>query len=97
MAEGDQIDVKKRSIVKRVKLLCDILEIDHLGLVSVGIKRLQDYWNKYVVREGIKLDIEDFKNFREYYGGILNLLCFEIPMRIIIALIDNMKEECELK
>ena len=45
----------------------------------------------------LKMDEEDFKNFREYYGGILNLLCFEIPMRIIIALIDNMKEECELK
>jgi len=43
------------------------------------------------------LDDEDFKNFREYYGGILNVLCFEIPMRIILSLIDNIKEECDLK
>ena len=46
----DPIDVKKRSIVKRVKLLCEVLEIDHLGLVSEGVRRLQDEYNKYIVR-----------------------------------------------
>ena len=50
----DQIDVKKKSIMKRVKKLCDVLEIDHLGLTNEGLKRLQDDYNKYVVKESNK-------------------------------------------
>ena len=50
MEQIDYDDARKKRIVKRVKSLCDILEIDHLGLVSEGIRRLQDEYNKYVVR-----------------------------------------------
>ena len=51
MEQIDYNDVRKKRIVKRVKLLCDVLEIDHLGLVQDRIKRLQDLYNEYVVRD----------------------------------------------
>ena len=60
MGEIDEIDIKKKSIMKRVKKLCDVLEIDHLGLTNEGLKRLQDDYNKYVVRGG-KIEYKNYK------------------------------------
>ena len=68
MEEIDELYIKKKSIVKRVKLLCDILEIDHLGLVSEGLKRLQDEYNKYVVRESnFTISQKDVKTILDYW------------------------------
>ena len=39
-------DKEDQEIKKRVKKLCDILEIDHVGLIQEGIKRLMDKWNE---------------------------------------------------
>jgi len=46
-------------IIKRVKKLCDVLEIDHIGLISQGIKRLMDQFNKI---NNLKNDIIDCKD-----------------------------------
>ena len=35
-----------KRIKERVKKLCDVLEIDHIGLISDGVKRLMDKFNK---------------------------------------------------
>jgi len=37
---------KRKKIIKRVKKLCDVLEIDHVGLIVEGIRKLMDQWNK---------------------------------------------------
>ena len=86
---------------KRIK---EILEYPNEKTPKLEKFKGKFYYKHYVIQEQEEkpheptfVMKEDFKNFREYYGEILNLLCFEIPMRIIIALIDNMKEECELK
>jgi len=36
----------KNKIIKRVKKLCDVLEIDHIGLITEGTKRLMDQFNE---------------------------------------------------
>ena len=38
-----------KKIAKKVKALCDILEIDHLGLICEGVKRLMKEYNEIVV------------------------------------------------
>lgn len=37
---------KNERIKEKVKKLCDILEIDHIGLISDGVKKLMDKFNK---------------------------------------------------
>jgi len=44
--EGNKGGKERKETFKRVKALCDILEIDHVGLIQEGIKRLMDKWNR---------------------------------------------------
>lgn len=39
----------KRDVINKVKALCEILEIDHLGLIIEGVYRLMDKWNELVI------------------------------------------------
>jgi len=40
------MDKDKKKIIKRVKKLCDVLEIDHIGLITDGVNRLMNRWNE---------------------------------------------------
>jgi len=42
---------EKRKIIVKVKALCEVLEIDHLGLINEGVKQLMDKYNKIVVKK----------------------------------------------
>ena len=42
---------KQIEIKERVKALCELLEIDHLGLVNEGLKRLMKEYNEVVVNK----------------------------------------------
>ena len=41
------------------------------------------------------MDENELKIFMEYYGDIVNYLCFEIPMKIILNLLNDIKLECD--
>ena len=50
---------EKNKIKKRVKKLCDVLEIDHIGLITEGVKRLMDKFNKMNNLPSNKIDCKD--------------------------------------
>ena len=43
------IEKEKRKIIKRIKKLCNILEIDHIGLITEGTKKLMKLLDSYFV------------------------------------------------
>jgi len=46
---------KDKIIIKRVNKLCDVLEIDHIGLIAEGTRRLMDQYNKIYNRPSSKI------------------------------------------
>jgi len=53
------IEKEKKKIIKRVKKLCDVLEVDHLGLITEGVRRLMDQYNKIYGTPLSKIDCKE--------------------------------------
>jgi len=49
----------EKEIIKRVKKLCDVLEIDHIGLITEGTRRLMDQHNEIYNRKSSKIDCNE--------------------------------------
>ena len=82
--------------MKRVKKLCKVLEIDHLGLFSEGIKRLKDDYNKYVVR-GDVIGVYEIEALKD--KGVSKFLESETGKKRIKEILEypNEKSKAELE
>ena len=83
---------KEVKILKRVDLLCDALEIDHLGLTNEALKKLMNDYNN--INKSIELlkdkGVSKFLEFETGKKRIKEIL--EYPNEGIDPNIDNIKE-----